>query len=384
METNNEISIFINKFNKHKLHIGYFNFNLGWGGGENQIFNLACWLHQLGLKVALVVIEDSVLLKKAELANLPVIPIKKSFSSSQIQTACKTHGINFLHVNDSQSVKVGSFVARKLGIPIVYSRRIASPIRKNYFSRRKYSLKNLDGVIAISNTVKNVFKECIAFPENRLFVVPSGIKVEEMESICSDKSLRNKYAPNSCLIGGLGKLSKKKNWQMLVKVADLCKKNGLDIRWIIAGEGPEKENLKKLIEEYNLSDYVFLIGFKDNSTEIIKSLDVLFFSSLIEGASVTVREAMILKTPVVAVNASGTAESLSGHGYVVAPDDLEASFAAIKELLTNINQKNKIIDEAYCFALKHFAFSQTILGTLGAYDKICEMKGIYEVRKYTN
>jgi glycosyltransferase involved in cell wall biosynthesis len=384
MDNNDETSVFIKKFNKHKLHIGYFNFNLGWGGGENQIFNLVCLLHQLGLKVALVVIEDSVLLKKAELASLPVIPIKKSFSGADVLAACKKHGINFLHANDSKSVKTGSLVARKLGIPIVYSRRIASPIRKNYFSRRKYSLKNLDGVIAISNTVKDVFKECIVFPENRLFVVPSGIKVEEMESICIDKSLRDKYAPNSCLIGGLGKLSIKKNWQMLVKVADLCKKEGLDIRWIIAGKGPEKENLEKLIKEYDLSGFVHLIGFKDNSTEIIKSLDVLFFPSLIEGASVTVREAMILKTPVVAVNASGTAESLNGHGYVVAPDDLEASFEAIKELLTNINKKNKIINEAYCFAVKHFAFSQTILGTLGAYDNICEMKGIYEVRKYTN
>jgi len=381
MKINDEILVSIKKLNEHKLNIGYFNFNLGWGGGENQIFNLTSCLHQMGLRVTLVVIEESALLKKAELANIPVISLKKSFSNADILNSCKKNGINFLHVNDSRSVKTGSFVARKLGIPIVYSRRISSPIRNHYFSKRKYSLKKLDGVLAVSNTVKNVFKENTVFPENRLFVVPSGIKIEEMENISVDKSLRKKYAPSSFLIGGLGKLSIKKNWQMLIKVADLCKKNGLDIRWIIAGEGPDKERLEKLIEEYGLREYVYLIGFKDNATEIIKSLDILFFPSLMEGAPGAVRESMTLKTPVVAINADGTVESLNGHGYVVAPDDLEAAFEAIKELLTNINQRNKITDEAYCFAVKHFTFSQTISGTLDAYDKICEIKGIYEVGK---
>ncbi len=353
---------------------------MGWGGGENQIFNLVCCLHELGLPVTLVVLENSVLLKKAAAANLPAISLKKNFSNADVLNSCKIKKINFLHVNDSRSLRSGSCVAKKLRIPIVYSRRIASPVRKNYFSKRKYSSQKLDGVIAISKTVQNVFKESINFPENRLFVVPSGIKIEDMQKTNVDTSLRKKYADDSFLIGGLGKLSKKKNWQMLINVADVCRKNNLNINWIIAGEGPEKKNLERLINQRGVNDCVHLIGFRENAKEIIKSLDILFFPSLMEGASVTVREAMILKTPVVAVNAAGTVESLNGHGYTVDPDDPDAAFKAINELLTDTSKKNEIINDAYSFAVKNFAFSKTISGTLDAYDKICEMKGIYEIR----
>ena len=65
------------------------------------------------------------------------------------------------------------------------------------------------------------------------------------------------------------------------------------------GEGPERNNLKKIISEKELSQFVILAGADTNPYKYMKAADMYVQTSLYEGFSITVREALALGKPVI-------------------------------------------------------------------------------------
>ena len=77
-------------------------------------------------------------------------------------------------------------------------------------------------------------------------------------------------------------------------------KEGIDLKWYIAGEGPEREKLETLIIEHQLYGKVILLGFQANPYPYFKEADFLFLPSVHETFSMVVSEAHILGTSVIA------------------------------------------------------------------------------------
>jgi glycosyltransferase involved in cell wall biosynthesis len=294
----------------------------------------------------------------------PVLP----FSLSSLCRLITELGVDLLHVHDSLATTISIGVSRKAKIPVVLSRRIASPVRRNIFSRRKYSSGKLSAVIAISQTVKDVFAKS-GYPDDRIVVVPSGIDIQSLEKVERDEQFRRDFG-GTYLVGGMGRLSVKKNWQFMARVAAHIAKTGPDVQWCLAGNGPEEKRLQSLVRELGISSRFHFLGFRADATRILKSVDVLFFPSLMEGASVAVRTAMVLGTPVVAVNAPGTMESLSGNGWIVTPNDVEVAARSVVEALTDTKKREDVVRAARESAVSRFAFDRTVEGTIAVYEKI--------------
>lgn len=356
------------------MHFGQINTNPDWGGGENQILHLVQELSARGEQVTLFAHPDGELLRRAQKNGCQVSPLPMSGGRPSVRQTTKAvsqAGIDLLHVHDSRSGTLGVKVGRKLNIPVVLSRRVASPIRRNLLSRMKYSRRNFAAVLAISNTVKNVFLKTTNFPEKDIFVVPTGVDIGEVDAVARDHKFRKSFG-GDYLVGGVGKLSPKKNWQFLVHVAAQMAKTNLDIQWLIAGDGGELESLETLVTEIGIQDRVHFLGFRSDALHILKNLDALFFPSIVEGASVTVRECMVLGTPVVTVDADGTMESLAGHGWGVADGDVETAVKYLTEALTNQAIRDKHVTGARRYAVEHYTYDRTAVGSLAVYRKVLE------------
>ena len=356
------------------MHVGQINTNREWGGGENQVLHLVQALHERGVKVTLLAHAEGELLRRAQESGLPAaaLPVGLGGGVSRARTASLVQelGVDLLHVHDSRGGTLGAWLGRRLGLPVVLSRRVASPLRRNLFSRYKYSRRNFRAVLAISETVRDVFLQGSQFAPEDVYVVPSGVEIGELDAVERDVGWRRSFG-GAYLVGGVGKLSVKKNWQFLVRVAARMAQQGdLDIQWIIAGDGDEHDNLVELIRELGVEDRVHLLGFRKDAVRILKSLDVLFFPSLIEGASVTVRECMVLGTPVVAVDAAGTMESLAGHGWGVSAADVDGAVQAVEQALLDTDLRDKHVAGARRYAIEHYTYDRTAIGTLAVYREI--------------
>ena len=356
-------------------HIGHIHTGSNWGGGENQVLNLLHGLTRKGIKTTLYANPKGELLHRALKNNLPAVPLPiNSYGnlfagfSRRIRNQFQKNKIDLLHVHDSLATTIGSSVARHLQIPVVLSRRIASPLRRNILSRNKYSEKKLDAVIAISHTVKDVFCQN-GYPQENVYVVASGVDIDALDKIEKNESFTQQFGGNY-LVGGIGKLSVKKNWQFMIRVAAHLKECGQDIQWVVIGDGPEKNRLKRLAKSSGVNDRIHFLGFQPDAVKLLKNFDVLFFPSLMEGASVTVRDAMVMAVPVVAVDAPGTMESLDGHGWRIQTDDVPNAANSVLEALLDPILRDKRCIGARASAIQRFSINRTVEDTISVYRAV--------------
>ena len=345
------------------MHIAHIHTNREWGGGEHQVLHLLGGLRDNGDTVTLICEAGGPLAAEAAKVGIAAEP---PAPARDIARLVKARAVDLIHVHDSAGTSLGGKAGRLARVPVVLTRRVASPLRRNAMSRRKYSPRRLAAVIAISETVKEVFLQS-GYPEARLFVVPSGLDFDALEAVEPDDAFRD---ASSYLVMGVGKLSVKKNWRMLVDVAAAERDAGGDVRWVIAGDGPERQRLEARIADLKLDGRVLLAGFRQDALALLKAADLLFFPSVREGASVTVRQAMALGVPVVAVDAAGTRESLAGHGRLVNADDIGTAARAVLQLLNDAVARQAMAVAAQASARARFSIEDTIRGTRAVYEQI--------------
>jgi glycosyltransferase involved in cell wall biosynthesis len=156
----------------------------------------------------------------------------------------------------------------------------------------------------------------------------------------------------------------------MINVAHAAKAAGMNITWVLAGEGRERTKLEVAIERLGLHDRVHLLGFRSDGTRVLKSLDLLFFPSQMEGASVTVREAMALEKPVIAVDTPGSVESLDGHGWVVKDGSPAQAVSHLQEIASGGDRVREKIAGARQSALERFSMEGTVDGTIRVYEAV--------------
>lgn len=355
------------------LHVAHLHTGKGWGGGEHQVLGLVSSLAHRGIATTLYAHPGGALFRRAsELgtpvdALPPVAPLLRGLWSRML-----SRGTTVVHAHDSSAAGIGGTLGVRHGVPVVLSRRIASPLRQNALSTRKYSSARIDAVIAISRTVRDVFAAS-GYPVDRIHVVSDGLDLAALSAIKRDEALREQYGPVT-IIGGIGKLSLKKNWAFMLRVAARLAEQGQNIQWLLVGDGPERDNLKNLAEDLSISAQIDFLGYRKDASRILKSLDLLFFPSLMEGSSVTVREAMAQGVPVLAVDAPGTMESLAGHGWSVSDGDVDGAAMTVTTLLADKRATRDKCDGARALANEQFSLEKTVDGTLAVYRQVIAQK----------
>jgi glycosyltransferase involved in cell wall biosynthesis len=133
------------------------------------------------------------------------------------------------------------------------------------------------------------------------------------------------------VILGVGRLTKAKNFNLLIKAFSLVlvKRN---VRLVILGDGEERSSLERLIMELGLKEYVALLGFVDNPFQYMSRSRVFVLSSAWEGLPGVLIQAMACGAPVVSTDCpSGPREILENGkwGRLVPVADVKAMAEAI-------------------------------------------------------
>jgi glycosyltransferase involved in cell wall biosynthesis len=102
----------------------------------------------------------------------------------------------------------------------------------------------------------------------------------------------------------VGRLVKVKNLSYLIKGFYEALKESKNIFLHIVGEGRERNNLEKLAEQLNISDFIKFYGvlYKENLLKIYQSTDVFLITSEYESFCMVATEAMACGLPVIGTN----------------------------------------------------------------------------------
>lgn len=142
----------------------------------------------------------------------------------------------------------------------------------------------------------------------------------------------------------VGRLTREKGFSHLLKAFHQAR-NSIPARLVVIGEGKERQQLTSLAETLGIEDDVTFLGFQSNPYKFMAKADVFVLSSLYEGLSIVLVEAMACGAPVISARCpSGPEEIVTDgvDGLLVPPADPEALAEAIIRVLTNPEMARKM------------------------------------------
>lgn len=197
--------------------------------------------------------------------------------------------------------------------------------------RNEYA--SFDRVCFVSEKSKNSFLERIGELKNTQ-VLHNVINPFEILKL-SNAPLNEKYQTKGLKLISVGRLVEPKSYDRLLNVVSLLNKENFNFELWILGEGPLRKDLEYQIEDQNLFN-VKLLGFKNNPYKYMASADLYVCSSLTEGYSTTITEAIVLGLPVLTTQCAGMTELLLNGRYGdIVPNSLEGLYTGLKKVLTN-------------------------------------------------
>lgn len=161
----------------------------------------------------------------------------------------------------------------------------------------------------------------------------------ERYTVSSDEE-RTKYKErfglkDNIVILNIGELRKNKNQRMAIRTIMRLIPDFPNIKLLIAGNGPEEDNLKAYSVECGVQNHIVFLGYVTNLQEYQKATDVLIACSKREGLSLNVIESLLSGNPVVATNNRGHIDTVvNGEtGFLVEYDDDMSMANKVKELI---------------------------------------------------
>jgi glycosyltransferase involved in cell wall biosynthesis len=143
--------------------------------------------------------------------------------------------------------------------------------------------------------------------------------------------------PGEVVIGTIARLVWYKGLEDLLKAAALIVRRYPSARFLVVGDGPLRQALEEKARALRLNGTVRFLGAVPNASSLLPHFDIFVLSSLWEGMSNSLLEAMAAGKPVVATDVGGSPEVVidGKTGFLVPPKDPEALASAILHLLAD-------------------------------------------------
>ncbi|CAN5415151.1 glycosyltransferase [soil metagenome] len=350
-----------------------------WRGGEQQMAYLVDELQQQGVRSYAAVRPDSAFEKWCAEKNIPAISLgfKNDFdfaSAWRLKNHCNKNGFDLIHLHSSRSHGI-AVLAAAMGnkTPLVLSRRVDFPLKGNLFSQWKYNHPSIKKIICVSDKIKEIVSRDIKHPE-RCVTVHDGVDLARFTGKGIRGSIRNEFgiSKDEKLIGNIAAIAPHKDYFTFLDTVKILTQK-IKAKYLIAGEGPLREEIESRISELHLEKDVFVLGFRNDLENVFADLDVLLYTSKEEGLGSTLLDAMAYGLPIVTTKAGGIPEIVKNdfNGLTAAVGDSQQLADQVIRILEDNSLREKLIANAGTF-VKKFSKEEMARKTLEFYNQILQ------------
>lgn len=305
-------------------------------GVSTSVYNLREALKKLGHTVYIVTVNDSIIKheydEKEKILRIPGIPIgiydyrlSEIYPISTVKMI-KNWNLDVIHSHTEFGIGIfARILSKKFKIPLVHTYHTLYEdythyITHNHFDKlskkivkdltKVYCVKTAKETIVPTDKIYKLFKEKYMITKN-ISVIPSGIDIERFfeENVEKDKvdKIKRKYGitKEDFTIIFVGRLAPEKNIEFLLKAQQkLVEEKINNIKLLIVGDGPDKENYINISRKLNIFDKVIFTG-KIEQEEIqyyYQCADAFVTASNSETQGLTVIEAMAAGVVPICIN----------------------------------------------------------------------------------
>ena len=369
------------------------------GGGPEHIFQLLKRLNRNEWKIIICTSKDgpywekfnSLGIKTYNLA-LRILSLKTSFKLFLILRKEKP---DLIHTHGKGPGLYGRIISSFLNIPVIHTfhgfHYEDLPIVTRWFHLAVENLLSLftDHHIFVSFGEKNRTRVLKFLDEENSSVIHNGIDHEYIRNLPVTRNAALKISDSENwkskkILGTIARLSPEKGILCLLTAFSKAIKKTPDLRLIIIGGYPEEHKdyylrVKNLIDKENLTDYVRILGYRQDTVKILKCFDFYISSSLSEGLPISMLEAFASGIPTIATEIAGNKDILcnSTFGVLAEPGSPESLHKGIIKMVhLTQDERDFFSRNGYNRIKTHFSIDEMVFKTDLLYKKIIKKNAI--------
>lgn len=352
------------------------------GGAERHILTLfkAFDPREVLLEAACLFPVPFAPLARAEGMKVTVLPMRSKLDLTIVRKLREIlSGYDILHTHGVRANFLGRLAARGTSLPVVstvhslLSLDYPHPVSRLLNSLcERYTRGMTDHFIAVSAFLAAALEK-EGVPREKVSVVYNGIAPANgdagMEATLRERFSLPKDVP---LIVAVGRLHRVKGHRYFIAAAAQVLERYPQARFLVVGSGPERASLESLVAKLGLSGKVLFTGFVADIRKHYGEFTLLVLSSLSEGLPLTVLEAFLSGTPVVATRVGGLPEVIreGETGILVPPADAGALAAGICRVLDDPAAARAMATRGRELVEREFSARRMAAETLAVYRRV--------------
>jgi len=239
--------------------------------------------------------------------------------------------------------------------------RIANYFMFRLAKQESETAKNATLIVTISKYSLEKMKHFYNVDEGKVRIVPNGVDPEKFKPTADREAARRQFGlRNEPCVLFVGSLIHRKGLPFLVEAAKKIVKEWTETQFLIAGEGPLRNQLGKSIEAANLSrNFKFLGNLNDDKLPVLYGCaDVFALPSIQEGQGIVLLEAQACGKPIVAFDIGGVNEAVRDRetGLLVKLGNTEEFADALLKLISGKALQQKMGANGRRFVVENFTW----------------------------
>lgn len=244
---------------------------------------------------------------------------------SKIKNFCKKNKIDLIYTSSGYPAQYSYFASKSLKIPLL------THIQCVYSNKeiKRALINKSTKIISDSNFIRKKYPNSIT--------IYNGINPENFQSKIN---LRNEFnfKKSDIIIGTIGSLIIRKGIKYLILAAKEILKEYNNIKFLIIGDGPLKNQLQTLANNPN----IIFTGNRKDIPQLLATMDIFILPSLSEAFGQVLIEAISASLPIIASNTGGIPEVVPDKNFLFQPKDYQELSKKIIYLIKDKNKRLKI------------------------------------------
>ena len=262
-------------------------------------------------------------------------------------TFLRRERVDILHAHKFGSNAWGAILGRLARVPVIVAHEHGSdtagrPLRR--FIDRNIIGRGADLVIAVSEADRHRLLDQEGLRPDKVRVIPNG--VPSLSPQGTDLRAELRIRSDAPVVVTVAVVRPEKALGNLIQAAAILASEFHALRVLVVGTGPPLlvEGLERLVRELRLGEVVTLLGSRVDVPDVLAAADVAVICSDREGQPLALMEYMAASKAIVATRVGGVPELIEdrAQGILVAPRDVNALAAAIRDLLRNPSLRKEL------------------------------------------
>ena len=356
------------------MKVLYVDLEREWRGGQSQALLTLHGLSERGHEVELLAARSSPLATRASDVGITVHQVPqfglRAWAASAMRRLIAAKRFEIVHLNEPHALTAAWLARAHRQLPLLLSRRIGFPLRKNSVSRARYGA--VERFVANSQDVAQSLIGS-GITADRISIVNEGVEIPPLRTPEQKSSARKLWGvrENEFLFGCVSVFVPEKGQRHLIEALPLVRKLHPEVRLLLAGDGACRAELQSLAKQLGQTQAVLFTGFVNSVEHVYGALDAFVFPSEFEGLGTALQAAMAAGLPCISTRRGALAEVVDDErtALVVEPDGKEFA-AAILRLMSDEALQKRLSEAGRREVEQRFSAAAMVENTLRVYQDV--------------